>query len=244
MVNVIVLPMAFLVWLVRADPALPGAFSAPSATCFPLKYLLDAINAIYLHGQQLWHEPTASPCSPPGASSEWLVALRNLPLGATRGLGSRPDRSYDLRWQVEQTHRLRRRRDARRAGDPHQLRRLRRPRRDDRRARGARPAAAAGGGRGLDRRRGTARSRRGRRGRRTPGARRDSAGERARRPGERKEFSRRLVTLAEIWARQCIHERRAEITELSAFASVRAHPSASPASRAGASPLRSRRPVR
>lgn len=33
-------------------------------------------------------------------------------------------------------------------------------------------------------------------------------------PGERKEFSRRLVTLAEIWARQCIHERRAEITEL------------------------------
>jgi hypothetical protein len=33
-------------------------------------------------------------------------------------------------------------------------------------------------------------------------------------PGERKEFCQRLVTLAEIWARQCIHERRAEITEL------------------------------
>jgi hypothetical protein len=32
--------------------------------------------------------------------------------------------------------------------------------------------------------------------------------------GERKEFSDKLVTLAEIWARQCINERHAEITEL------------------------------
>ena len=31
---------------------------------------------------------------------------------------------------------------------------------------------------------------------------------------ERKEFCERLVTLAEIWARQCINERHAEITEL------------------------------
>jgi hypothetical protein len=31
---------------------------------------------------------------------------------------------------------------------------------------------------------------------------------------ERKAFCERLVTLAEIWARQCIHERHAEITEL------------------------------
>jgi hypothetical protein len=31
---------------------------------------------------------------------------------------------------------------------------------------------------------------------------------------ERKAFSERLVTLAEIWARQCINERHAEITEL------------------------------
>jgi hypothetical protein len=30
----------------------------------------------------------------------------------------------------------------------------------------------------------------------------------------RKEFCKRLVTLAEIWARQCISERRAEITDL------------------------------
>jgi hypothetical protein len=31
---------------------------------------------------------------------------------------------------------------------------------------------------------------------------------------ERKEFCERLVTLAEIWARQCINERHGEITEL------------------------------
>ena len=33
-------------------------------------------------------------------------------------------------------------------------------------------------------------------------------------PGERKELCERLVTLAEIWARQCIKERHAEITDL------------------------------
>jgi hypothetical protein len=33
-------------------------------------------------------------------------------------------------------------------------------------------------------------------------------------PGERKELCERLVTLAEIWARQCINERRAEIADL------------------------------
>jgi len=31
---------------------------------------------------------------------------------------------------------------------------------------------------------------------------------------QRREFCERLVTLAEIWARQCINERHAEITEL------------------------------
>jgi hypothetical protein len=31
---------------------------------------------------------------------------------------------------------------------------------------------------------------------------------------ERKEFCERLVTLAEIWARQCINERHAEMTDL------------------------------
>ena len=32
-------------------------------------------------------------------------------------------------------------------------------------------------------------------------------------PGERKDFCERLVTLAEIWARQCINERSSEITD-------------------------------
>jgi hypothetical protein len=33
-------------------------------------------------------------------------------------------------------------------------------------------------------------------------------------PAERKKLCERLVTLAEIWARQCINERHAEITDL------------------------------
>jgi hypothetical protein len=33
-------------------------------------------------------------------------------------------------------------------------------------------------------------------------------------PRARKELCERLVTLAEIWARQCIHERHAEVTDL------------------------------
>ena len=33
-------------------------------------------------------------------------------------------------------------------------------------------------------------------------------------PEERKEFCERLVTLAEIWARQCINERSSEISDL------------------------------
>jgi hypothetical protein len=32
-------------------------------------------------------------------------------------------------------------------------------------------------------------------------------------PAQRKEFCERLVTLAEIWARQCINERSSEITD-------------------------------
>jgi len=33
-------------------------------------------------------------------------------------------------------------------------------------------------------------------------------------PVERCDFRERLVTLAEIWARRCIHERHADVTEL------------------------------
>jgi hypothetical protein len=33
-------------------------------------------------------------------------------------------------------------------------------------------------------------------------------------PVERSDFRERLVTLAEIWARRCIHDRHADVTEL------------------------------
>jgi hypothetical protein len=33
-------------------------------------------------------------------------------------------------------------------------------------------------------------------------------------PGARKEFCERMVTLSEIWARQCINERSSEISDL------------------------------
>jgi hypothetical protein len=33
-------------------------------------------------------------------------------------------------------------------------------------------------------------------------------------PGERKQLCERLITLAEIWARQCINDRHAEIADL------------------------------
>src|SRR5438046_9334531 len=33
-------------------------------------------------------------------------------------------------------------------------------------------------------------------------------------PGERKAFCERVVTLAEIWARQCINERSSEISDI------------------------------
>jgi hypothetical protein len=33
-------------------------------------------------------------------------------------------------------------------------------------------------------------------------------------PAERKELCKRLVTLAEIWTRQCAHERSSEITDV------------------------------
>ena len=33
-------------------------------------------------------------------------------------------------------------------------------------------------------------------------------------PAERKALCERLITLAEIWARQCIHDRHAEITDI------------------------------
>ena len=56
--NVIVLPSAFLSGSFGATRHYPRALRV-LGDVLPLKYLLDAINAIYLHGQELWNEPTA-----------------------------------------------------------------------------------------------------------------------------------------------------------------------------------------
>jgi ABC-2 type transport system permease protein len=56
--NVIVLPMAFLSGSFGATRHYPRALRV-IGDVLPLKYLLDAINAIYLHGRQLWDKPTA-----------------------------------------------------------------------------------------------------------------------------------------------------------------------------------------
>ena len=57
-VNVLVLPMAFLSGSFGPTRHYPQALQA-IGDVLPLKYLLDAINANYLHGQELWDKPTA-----------------------------------------------------------------------------------------------------------------------------------------------------------------------------------------
>ena len=56
--NLIVLPMAFLAGAFGERQRYPAALRA-IGDVLPLKYLLDAVNAIYLHGRELWDEPTA-----------------------------------------------------------------------------------------------------------------------------------------------------------------------------------------
>ena len=57
-VNVIVLPMAFLSGSFGPTRNYPD-FLVAIGDVLPLKYLVDSLNAIYLHGQQIWDEPTA-----------------------------------------------------------------------------------------------------------------------------------------------------------------------------------------
>jgi ABC-2 type transport system permease protein len=57
-VNIIVLPMAFLSGSFGPTRDYPRALEAIGAA-LPLKYLLDIVNGIYLHGQELWDKPTA-----------------------------------------------------------------------------------------------------------------------------------------------------------------------------------------
>jgi ABC-2 type transport system permease protein len=56
--NVIVLPMAFLTGSFGPTRHYPQVLRA-IGDVLPLKYLLDLINGIYLHGQQVWDKPTA-----------------------------------------------------------------------------------------------------------------------------------------------------------------------------------------
>ena len=55
-VNVLVLPMAFLSGSFGSTGHYPQALRAVGDV-LPLKYFLDAINGIYLHGQELWDKP-------------------------------------------------------------------------------------------------------------------------------------------------------------------------------------------
>lgn len=57
-INVIVLPMAFLSGSFGPTRHYPQALRV-IGDVLPLKYLLDAVNGIYLHGQELWDRPTA-----------------------------------------------------------------------------------------------------------------------------------------------------------------------------------------
>jgi ABC-2 type transport system permease protein len=57
-INVIVLPAAFLSGSFGSTRHYPKALRA-IGDVLPLKYLIDAINAIYLHGQEIWDKPTA-----------------------------------------------------------------------------------------------------------------------------------------------------------------------------------------
>lgn len=58
LVNVIVLPMAFLSGSFGPTGDYPRALRA-IGDVLPLKYFLEAVNAIYLQGQELWDKPTA-----------------------------------------------------------------------------------------------------------------------------------------------------------------------------------------
>ena len=57
-INIVLLPMAFLSGSFGPTANYPR-FLRAIGDVLPLKYLVDAVNAIYLHGKQLWDEPTA-----------------------------------------------------------------------------------------------------------------------------------------------------------------------------------------
>jgi ABC-2 type transport system permease protein len=73
--NVIVLPMAFLSGSFGERERYPAVLRA-IGDALPLKYLLDAVNAVYLHGRELWDEPTAVAVLAGWGALGILVAIR------------------------------------------------------------------------------------------------------------------------------------------------------------------------
>ena len=57
-INVILLPMAFLSGSFGPTRHFPGFLQA-IADVLPLKYFIEIVDAIYLHGQQIWDKPAA-----------------------------------------------------------------------------------------------------------------------------------------------------------------------------------------
>ncbi len=124
-VNTILLPMAFLSGGFGPTAHYPRVLRT-IGDVLPLKYFVQLVYAIYLHGHQIWDRPGA------------IAVL------AAWGLAGAPRREGNTTFNAgRERHRLRHRAGAFRPRDPGQLRRVRWPRRDHRGARGARKAARA-----------------------------------------------------------------------------------------------------
>lgn len=73
--NLVVLPLAFLSGSFGERQRYPAALRA-IGDVLPLKYLLDAVNGIYLHQRELWDEPTAVAVLAAWGALGILVAMR------------------------------------------------------------------------------------------------------------------------------------------------------------------------
>ena len=204
--------MAFLTGSFGATRHYPRLLRAIGAV-LPLKYLLDLIKGIYLHGQQIWDKPVAVAVLAAGGSSEWLLQCA-LSAGSRERVSSRARAVIRLVMQVENVIAFATEQEpagleirvnfgvfAGRDATSAELEEL-----------GKLLVPEAGEVSIV-------------------GEQRHEISEDAEivlhqvrvsvspenvpdDPGERKEFCERLVTLAEIWARQCINERSSEITDL------------------------------
>jgi ABC-2 type transport system permease protein len=74
-INVIVLPMAFLSGAFGPTDDYPQALRT-IGDVLPLKYLLDTVNGIYLHGEQIWDHRTAVAVLAAWGAAGLAIALR------------------------------------------------------------------------------------------------------------------------------------------------------------------------